>query len=242
MQDFGSAVARMLWNEMGSAVAPFPPGVAAIPEPIGGTAFFPGGLGLWMEELDRDCHFPIGSCMVVGQDFNTVSAYERARQRRSEVGVSKTWQVLRRLLMSFSIRPDRCFYTNAYMGLRKAGKETGRFCGARDNDFVNRCAIFFSRQLAVVRPRLILMLGMEPLRMLGPRLFRIKAPPTLMACDSFYPRVCFGNGDAAMVVLTHPSFYYANVRHRRYLRLVGADAEAAMVSDAMSALGLRLDN
>lgn len=223
------AVARTLWNEMEGMVAPFPAGVSAVPEPIEGTAFFPGGLGLWLEEADGNCNFPTGGCMVVGQDFNTVATYERARQQRSLVGSSQTWRVLSRLLIRFSIRPESCFYTNAYMGLRAAGRETGRFCGARDNDFVNRCAIFFSRQLAVARPRLILILGMEPLRMLGPRLFGIKAPPTLTACDSFYPRVCLGYGDAAIVVLTHPSLYSANVGRRRYLHLVGADAEAAMV-------------
>ena len=177
--------------------------------------------------------------MVVGQDFNTVATYERALRNRSEIGGSRTWQVLRRLLVGFNIRPEWCFYTNAYMGLRAAGPETGRFCGARDNEFVNRCAIFFSRQLAVARPKLILMLGMEPLRMLGPRLFGITAPRTLMACDNFYPRVCLDYGDAAIVVLTHPSLYYANVGRRRYLRLVGADAEAAMVRDAISAIGLQ---
>ena len=192
MRASGIAVARTLWNEIGMMVPPFPPGVSAVPEPIEGTAFFPGGLGLWMEEPDRECDVPVGGCMVVGQDFNTVATYERALQNRSEIGASPTWQVLRRLLARFNIRPESCFYTNAYMGLRVTGPETGRFCGARDKDFVNRCAIFFSRQLAVTRPKLILMLGMEPLRMLGPRVFGIKAPRTLMACDNFYR--C-GHGD-----------------------------------------------
>jgi uracil-DNA glycosylase len=223
---------------MGSAVAPFPRGVLAVPKPIEGTAFFPGGLGLWMEKTDRDCDFPTGGCMVVGQDFNTVATYERALQNRSEIGASQTWRVLSRLLVRFNIRPEWCFYTNAYMGLRAAGPETGRFCGARDKDFVNRCAKFFSRQLAVARPRLILMLGMEPLRVFGPRLFGIEAPRTLTACDNLYPRVCLDYGDAAIVVLTHPSLYYANVGRRRYLHFVGADAEAAMVRDAMSGIGL----
>jgi hypothetical protein len=223
---------------MGRTVAPFPTGVSPVPEPIEGTAFFPGGLGLWMEEPDHDSDFPVGGCMVVGQDFNTVATYERALQSQSELRGSQTWHVLSRLLVRFDIRPERCFYTNAYMGLRAGGPETGRFPGARDSDFVNRCAIFFSRQLAVARPRLLLMLGMEPLRMLGPSLFGIKVPPTLKACDNFYPRQNLDYGETAIVVLTHPSLYYANVSRRRYLRLVGADAEAAMVRDARSAVGL----
>lgn len=175
--------------------------------------------------------------MIVGQDFNTVAAYELARRERSELGVSQTWKVLRRLLGRFNIRPERCFYTNAYMGLRVSGPETGRFCGARDSNFVNRCAIFFGRQLAVARPRLILLLGREPLCMLGPRLLGIQPPSTLMACDNFYPRVDLSHGYAAVVVLTHPSLYHANVGRRRYRGLVGADAEAAMVRDATAAIG-----
>jgi hypothetical protein len=197
---------------------------------------------LWMEEPLALRGFPTGKCMVVGQDFNTIAAYERARQERSEVGTSPTWRVLRRLLISFSIPPGSCFFTNAYMGLRAGGSETGRFCGARDHGFVERCATFFAKQLTVVRPKLILLLGMEPFRMLGPRLFGIQAPPTLMACDSFYLRVRLEGGEVAIVILTHPSLYNANVGRRRYRGLVGADAEAAMVSEAMTAVGLRPQN
>jgi hypothetical protein len=242
MQDLGTDVSRTLWNDMELIVPPFPPGVAAVPKAIEGTAFFPGGLGLWMEEPVRTRGFPTGKCMVVGQDFNTIAAYERALREESEVVTSPTWRVLRRLLIRFSIPPESCFFTNAYMGLRAGGRETRRFCGARDHCFVERCATFFGRQLAVVRPKLILLLGMEPLRMLGPRLFGIQPPPTLMACDSFYPHVHLEAGEATIVVLTHPSLYDANVFRRRYRDLVGADAEAAMVSDAMRAVGLRLDD
>jgi hypothetical protein len=212
--------------------------VSAVPEPIEGTAFFPGGLGLLMEEIDRDRDFPTGCCMVVGQDFNTLAAYKRARERRSEFGINQTWKVLSRLLPKFGIRLESCFFTNAYMGLRTVGPETGRFCGARDRDFVNRCATFFSRQLEVARPKLILMLGLEPLRMLGPRLFGILPPRTLRECASFYPRVDLRYGESTILALTHPSLYFVNVRHRRYLDQVGAAAEAAMVRDAISASGL----
>jgi hypothetical protein len=69
MQNRGIAVARKLWDEMGRAVSPLPSGVTAVPEPIEGTAFLPGGLGLWMEEPERDSEFLTGGCMVVGQDF-----------------------------------------------------------------------------------------------------------------------------------------------------------------------------
>lgn len=227
---------------MQAAVRPFPPGVSAVPEPIQGTAFFPGGLGLWFESptTDHDVDFPTGGCMVVGQDFNSIAAYERARQKGSELGTSPTWQVLRRLLTRFGLQPERCFYTNAYMGLRIEGREIGRFPGYRDSEFVTRCAMFFRRQLSVARPRLILTLGMEPLRMLGSRVFGIQVPRTLTACDNIYRRVNLDHGVAVLVVLTHPSLYSANVWRRRYYHFTGEEAEAAMVQDAILASGLSL--
>ena len=72
--------AEQLWRQMHSTVLPFPKGVVDVPEPIRGTAFFPGGLGMWLEESSRPENFPTGQIMVVGQDFNTVGVYERARK------------------------------------------------------------------------------------------------------------------------------------------------------------------
>ena len=74
--------------------------------------------------------------------------------------------------------------------------------------------------------------------MLGPRLLGIQAPRTLRDCNNFYPRVKLSYGDTAIVVLTHPSFYYANVGRRRYLDLVGSDAEVGMVRAAITATRL----
>ena len=47
--------------------------------------------------------------------------------------------------------------------------------------------------------------------MLGSWLFGIQAAPTSRACDSVYPGVRIDYGQAAIVVPTHPSLYYANV-------------------------------
>lgn len=232
----GIAIARELWDEMKSSLPPYPAGVAAVPEPIERTAFFPGGLGLWMEGHDVEFEFPTGQCMVVGQDFNTVKTYCRAREAKSEINSSRTWQILRRLLATFSIPMQSCFYTNAYMGLRASGPETGRFPGAHDAPFVDRCSAFFARQLAVAQPKLILMLGMEPLRVLGPRLFRIKSPRMISVCETIYAPLRFGYGNVAVVVLTHPSLYHANVGRRRYGGFAGVEAERAMVRDAKTAV------
>ena len=73
------AIAKELWGEIDSTIPPYPAGVVPVPEPIERTAFFPGGLGLWMEECGVSSEFPTGQIMVVGQDFNTVATYNRAR-------------------------------------------------------------------------------------------------------------------------------------------------------------------
>ena len=228
------AVARELWAEMESMVQPYATGVVAVPELIERTAFFPGGLGLWMEKGAVLTQFPVRQIMVVGQDFNTLAKYEAARALKSEVGSSRTWQNLQRVFARFNIPLQRCFFTNVYMGLRAVGPETGRFPGARDPAFVDRCINFFQRQMIVARPKLILTLGWEPLRVLAPRVFGIKAPATLSACDEIYSPVHFPHGDGAVVALTHPSLYNANVFRRRYAGFVGIEAEKAMVDAARS--------
>src|ERR1017187_9606207 len=111
-----------LWHQMSAAVAPFPKGVADVPKPIQGTAFFPGGFGLWSPEDD-----PRGQITVVGQDFNSVRVYERALADRTELHTSTTWRELRKILAATGISPQRCFFTNAYMGLRDGDSEEGPF-------------------------------------------------------------------------------------------------------------------
>jgi uracil-DNA glycosylase len=223
---------RMLWLEMQSVIAPWPKGVAAVPEPIRGTAFFPGGYGLWQEGSTTMGAFPTDSVMIVGQDFNSLGAYERACLKGSEIGTSTTWRNLIPILAEAGVPAETCFFTNVYMGLRDGGKETGRFPGSRDHDFVARCSRFFDRQLAVSRPKLILVLGLEPLRVLSPSLLNVTAPATLTACDRIYDSVRQAGGfRTVVVVLTHPSFYHANVWRRRYGSLTGSAAEQAMISD-----------
>lgn len=224
--------AEQLWSEIRAAVSPFPSGVLDVPAPIRGTAFFPGGLGLWFEENAAIFPFPDGQIMVVGQDFNSAVTYERAWKIGTEVESSATWRGLRTLLLASGVSLDRCFFTNVYMGLRDGGPETGKFPGARDKHFTQRCITFFRRQLEIVRPRLILTLGLEPLQVLAQNVFDLRVPKTLAACIEKYS-VPLPHGDATVVALTHPSFYHANVWRRKYAGLAGMDAEKAMIADGL---------
>jgi uracil-DNA glycosylase len=226
------AIFERLWREMRSAVSPFPEGIADVREAIRGTAFFPGGLGLWLPE-DGFGELRTGQIMIVGQDFNSEKVYEQARLAGTEVDSSKTSKVLRRLLPASGISLSQCFFTNLYMGLRKGGSETGTFPGARDRRFVQRCLAFFIKQLEVVRPKLILTLGVEPFHVLAKHLFNVPVAKTLSACVEIYRSLPLAHGSVTVVALTHPSFYDANVWRRKYGRLSGAEAEKAMIADGM---------
>ncbi len=225
--------AELLWQKMSSTFpsSSFPEGVVKVPQAIQGTAFFPGGYGVWLEENLRP-PFPVGQIMVVGQDFNSVAAYDRARKAKTEVKISRTWRALIGILDASGISRDRCFFTNIYMGLREEEKETGRFPGAKDKEFVHRCVEFFKLQLEVARPKLILTLGLEPLRVLAANLFHFAAPKTLTECVEIYS-ASLEHGDATVVALTHPSFYDVNVRTRRFGKFAEKQAERAMIAEGL---------
>lgn len=231
-----------LWDEMSRTFRSYPKGVVPVPELIRGTAFFPGGFGL---VVDDGIQLPStataaaaaaaanAEIMVVGQDFSTIATYEITLQRGSEFATNRTWLNMRRVFPKLGLSLDRCFFTNFYMGLREQGPETGPFPGGRDKDFVRQCGRFFERQMEVLRPKVIVALGLAPLRAIGREVFQLEVPRTLSRCVEVYSRVPAAHGDVAFVTLTHPSFYDANVGRRRFLDYQGSDAEKAMVLRAL---------
>jgi uracil-DNA glycosylase len=231
--------ALALWDEMARTFHSFPKGVVPVPEPIRGTAFFPGGLGLLLDE-SRDPQPEGRKVMVVGQDFNSVATYRKAQEEGSEVGTSQTWRNLARVFAELGIELGQCFFTNFYMGLRESAPETGRFPGARDEAFVQSCARFFARQMEVVRPPVIVCLGLAPLQALGKEVFGLQVPNTLSECVDVYDGLStpFGSpgphGRVALVALIHPSLYFANVRRRRFQGYCGREAERAMIQQVMT--------
>ena len=96
----------------------YPDGLVAVPEVMRGTAFFPGGYGLWREVGGPLPRMPLGEVMVLGQDFGKKTDYEKALRIGHELDTSTTWRHLCPLLRDARISPECCFFTNAYMGLR----------------------------------------------------------------------------------------------------------------------------
>ncbi len=71
---------------------------------------------------------PVGGVMVLGHDFYSEAGFRRFA-KRGESTKGPTWRNLLALLARVGIGPERCFFTNAYMGLRAGSRNTGRFPG-----------------------------------------------------------------------------------------------------------------
>jgi uracil-DNA glycosylase len=238
--------AEALWARH-HPLAGYPKGVVAVPEPIRGLAFFPGGFGLWGSVASQPlAPFPRAGVMILGHDFHSEAGYQKSRRLGGEPLTLPTWRNLVALLAAASIAPERCFFTNLYMGLRDGRKTTGRFPGASNPDFVQHCKSFLLEQLRTQVPALIVTLGTQVPPVLGalsPELAHWTAGTGLKHLDGVGPvqkDVHFRGVDGfetTVVALIHPSMRHASLRHRRYKEaagneLVGAEAELAMLRNA----------
>lgn len=226
----------------------YPDGVVPVPEPIAGLAFFPGGFGLWGTARERPLPpLPTGGVMVIGQDFHSEAGYWASQRAGGERLTLPTWRNLLKVLEAARLAPERCFFTNLYMGLRAGTATTGSFPGAIDPAFVKHCEAFLVEQLAAQQPALVLSLG-------------IHVPPALGRLSSELEPWARGNGlrhldtvgpirsgvtfrgidgyRTTAVALVHPSLRHASVRHRHYNGITGADAELAMLRDGMMFAGV----
>ena len=96
----------------------YPEGIVKVDKPLRGTAFFPGGDGLYLENEVAD---HLIKYMILGQDYDNVKNYEKVRdsEKQSEVALkNRTWINILVLLEKAGISPKECFFTNALMGLK----------------------------------------------------------------------------------------------------------------------------
>jgi len=128
-----------------------------------GPGFFPGCVGLY--DIDRGNTEKL--IMVVGQDFDTKENHKKLTEE-GEVNSNPTWRNLKKLLDDIHIDKNDCFFTNAYMGLRKnALKNTGPSPAKKSQPFVKQCQEFFKEQLRAINPEIVLILGLEPAKFIA---------------------------------------------------------------------------
>ena len=235
---------RTLWDQH-HARQRYPRGVIAVPEPIPGLGFFPGGYGLFAAKKgQRLPKLPEGGVMVLGHDFHSEEGYKRSLRDGAEPDSSPTWRNLLDLLRKAGIKESDCFFTNLYMGLRKGSKTTGTFPGAGDEEFVAYCQGFLLDQIRMQRPRLIITLGIHVPPLIGAlskdlsswtekrgikhldKVGALKAPVRFDAIDGF---------GTTVVALLHPSLRHASLRHRSYKGAGNGDPELALLRDARDA-------
>jgi hypothetical protein len=221
----------------------YPDGVEPVPEPIPGLAFFPGGWGLWGAKPNVALPpMPVGGIMVLGHDFHSRSGYDESFRLGGERMTLPTWRNLLALLDEAGIPRDTCFFTNLYMGLRTGNQTTGIFPGASDLQFRRHCQDFLLVQLGIQRPRLVITLGIQVPPVVG-ELSDQLAPWATKAGIRHIDRVgalrtgvefrALSGFSTTVVALLHPSLRHASLRHRHYGDLVGADAELALLRDAL---------
>jgi uracil-DNA glycosylase len=99
--------------------------------------------------------------MVLGHNFDSETSFAHSLARQIEHTNGQTWGNLRQLFGRVGIPMERCFFTNAYWGLKAGSDPTGHFPGADDPDFVRRCRAFLLEQIHTQQPTLILTLGKE---------------------------------------------------------------------------------
>lgn len=222
----------------------YPAGVVAVPKPIPGVAFFPGGHGLWRADDSKNLPpLPRGGVMVLGHDFHSVAGYRESFKLGRESETQPTWRNMLELFRRVPIDPEECFFTNVYMGLRSKGK-TGPFPGATDPAFVSHCVEFLSVQLSEQRPSLVITLGMNVpplLAHLSRDLNDWTEQRGIKHLDGTGPvrtKVRFAgipSFSTTVVALIHPSLRHGSLRFRSYRGMVGDVAEVAMLRDAMAA-------
>jgi uracil-DNA glycosylase len=226
-------------------VAPYPAGVLPFPGRIDGTAFFPGGAGLWQTGPDLPA-MPTGEVMVLGHNFDTLKGFRRSLSHHGENLRGPTWRNLLTLLRDAGVSPESCFFTNVYMGLIDGPSAVGNFPGATDAAFVSRCQLFLAEQIAIMQPRVILTLGKEVVSVLAAlssdlMLWRnVRGLPALdqsgtaLICPVKFMGV---SHTTAVVALTHPALRHLNINRRRYGDKSGQEAELALIADAIKLVG-----
>lgn len=237
-----------LFTLLDQVVAPYPAGVVQVRGRIGGTAFFPGGTGLWGTVPDQPLPpMPVGGVMVLGHNFDCETGFAASLRRGGENLNGPTWRTIRAVLRQAGIALEQCFFTNAYMGLKAGSEPTGTFPGARNGDFVRRCQRFLTEQIRLQQPRLLLTLGKEVPPVLAPlapelcqawlglrTLQELDAHGVSLVDSARFPDV---QQVTTVVALTHPANRAPNVRRRRYNGLEGDAAEQALLQDALKRVG-----
>lgn len=216
-------------REQLKTLAPFPKGCIAFDSrpTMNGTAFFPGGDGIWKSHVGDDPAFPFRGTLVLGSDFGDVVWYDRQFENENpwrQEADGATWRGLLNLLSLAGVDRRTLFCTNAWPCLREGDDPVkGGIPAAKDASFTQRCIEFFKTSVALMTPTLIIPLGVAPTRFVG-----MAAPDELAGWKEatswkHIDAMPIGRAfDARIVPVVHPSM--PNRRHRSVAKTVAEEA------------------
>ena len=215
----------------------YPNSMVIIKNEIKGRAFFPGGNGTF----NNDTNLNDKSIMVLGQDFDSLKNYEKSLKLQLEkIETNPTWKNILLFLKELNINPERCFFTNAILGVRNSEKATGKSPAFKDEIFINNCRNFFLYQVELQKPKIILVLGIHVATFLSNTSKDLECWSKINNFGDFDDKniqkieAVFNNGlKSTVILLTHPSFRNLNVHRRKYNNYTGHDAEIQMVKEEL---------
>jgi hypothetical protein len=216
-------------------IAPYPSGCVGFEgRPVmNGTAFFPGGDGLWKPLPGDDPGFPSSGVLVLGSDFGDVTWYDTQFERkvayRQELG-GATWRGLLKLVDLARIPRAELFCTNGWPCLREGSDSVkGGIPGARDRDFTARCIDFLRFTLQQMEPAVIVPLGLAPTALVAMLEPGALAPWIGARSWREVDRMPIGHlGEISVVPVVHPSM--PNRRHRVAAKTIEQEAELLKVA------------
>jgi uracil-DNA glycosylase len=138
----------------------YPEGVVPVDgDRISGTAFFPGGSGLYMVDRAPDqIEFPFGGAMILGHNFDSCKNFKESRSKGTENVRTGTWSGILRRLNAAEVPVEQCFFTNAFMGLCNS-EDNRDYRGRTNQPFRDACLSFLRHQIEYQKPSMIVTLG-----------------------------------------------------------------------------------
>ncbi|HEY5325671.1 MAG TPA: uracil-DNA glycosylase family protein [Mucilaginibacter sp.] len=208
---------------------------------ISGKGFFPGARGLFEPD---DQTLSNKSIMILGHDFGAKRDYENSIKRGCENQQSLTWGNLNKMLVLFDIDQKQCFFTNCIMGVRVSGESAlGRTIAYKYPDYLTDCKDLLIKQIAIQKPKLIIALGLnilDFLSSLSPKLSKLTKIKSFKILDdkklAFFNEIEFVgllNYKTNLVIITHPTYWHLNVKHRNHDGLKGLDAEKKLIKQSI---------
>jgi len=216
--------------------------VTSFTEVVKGRSFFPIGLGLH-DKSSKDTKLDI---MILGQDWGSKRDYDKVKRSGEESLKNPTWKNMTKLLELCGIDLNRCFFTNAFMGIRTGDSSINSINWKKDlPNHYTKCQEFFLTQLEFLKPKLIIVLGKPAANFLGDfqnnkillpwKNFSYKKMD--LSNEQLKKNVVFnlnkGNLKTTIVSIVHPCYRLRNVGMRSYNNSNGNEAEVNMIKDAM---------